>query len=465
MKSVPKLIRRFMAILVTTFLMIIIVNIGIFIIFTRDQISNGSPYTAAKEAGEALTKTENGYILAEDIADKLQESNTWAFLLDEHTLQVTWHTENLPDWVPLSYTLADVSEFTIGYIGDCPAYVGRAKDGIIVLGYPERSYWKEMSPSWNYQFIANIPQIVLKAAVINVIVILLIYMIANAKLFKSIKPITKGIQDLPAGEPVHLKETGLLSELAMNINLTSDRLQSQQYQLKKKEMARVNWIAGISHDIRTPLSMVMGYAGQLENDQNLSEEQRKKASVIVRQSKRMKNLINDLNLASKLEYNMQPLMKKEENVISVVRQVVVDFMNMDIDEKYPMIWMTEESFTSCFANVDKKLLKRAVSNLIQNSRNHNEDGCSIYVSVRQEEKNCVISVEDNGKGVSEEQIESLNNTPHYMVCDTNTSEQRHGLGLLIVKQIMNVHNGRLLIEHSQYGGFLAELMLPAQELV
>ena len=302
-------------------------------------------------------------------------------------------------------------------------------------------------------------QNILKVLAVNVIVIILIYLTANAKLLKSVKPITKGIQDLPAGEPVHLRENGVLSELAMNINRTSDRLQMQQYQLKKKETARVNWIAGISHDIRTPLSMVMGYAGQLENDRNLSEEQRKKAAVIVRQSERMKNLVNDLNLTSRLEYNMQPLMKKEQNILSVVRQVVVDFMNMDIDEKYPILWTTGESVAACFGIADKELLKRAVSNLIQNSINHNADGCSIYVSVRQEEENNVICIEDDGIGVSDEKIASINHAPHYMACDTDTAEQRHGLGLLLVKQIMEVHNGKLLIGHSQYGGFLAELLL------
>ena len=66
--------------------------------------------------------------------------------------------------------------------------------------------------------------------------------------------------------------------------------------------------------------MVMGYAGQLESDMQLSEDNRKKATVIVRQSKRMRNLINDLNLASKLEYNMQPINPKKQNLIAVIRR-------------------------------------------------------------------------------------------------------------------------------------------------
>ena len=206
--------------------------------------------------------------------------------------------------------------------------------------------------------------------------------------------------------------------------------------------------------------MVMGYAGQLESSRNLSEAERKKAAVIVKQSGRMKNLINDLNLASKLEYDMQPLMKKQENAIALVRQVVVDFMNMDIDDKFPIKWKTDDKLTSCSIDADKDLLKRTISNLIQNSINHNENGCTIYVSVSADSEKCIICVEDNGIGASDEQIEKLNHAPHYMVCDTNTTEQRHGLGLLIVKQIVDVHNGTVLIDHSKYGGFKVILKIP-----
>ena len=61
---------------------------------------------------------------------------------------------------------------------------------------------------------------------------------------------------------------------------------------------------------------------------------------------------------------------------------------------------------------------------------------------------------------TDEQIEKLNNAPHYMVCDNNTTEQRHGLGLLIVKQIVSAHGGTTVIEHSIYGGFVVKITLP-----
>lgn len=140
----------------------------------------------------------------------------------------------------------------------------------------------------------------------------------------------------------------------------------------------------------------MGYAGQLESDMQLSEDNRKKAAVI----------------------------------------------------------------TACPVCIDKYLIKRAVSNLIQNSMNHNEQGCHIFVRVIVEDHFYTVVVADDGIGVTDEQIEKLNHSPHYMVCDENTSEQRHGLGLLIVKQIVFAHSGKMLIKHSEYGGFEVDLSLP-----
>jgi signal transduction histidine kinase len=462
MKSVPKLIRRFVGILLLSSVLIVIINIIALAVLMTSQVpdKNTSPYNIAAETGKALQASDNGgYVLSENASTKLTENDVWAILIDNNTLQVAWKTENVPAAIPNDYTLSDIANLSVGYLDGYPTYTGENDNGIVVLGFPKDSFWKHTRASWDYSLISNFPQTALTVLLVNVVLILAIYVIANMKLLKAVKPITKGIQDLSAGERVHVPKKGVLSEISSTINRTSDILQKQQEQLRKKETARANWIAGVSHDIRTPLSMVMGYAGQLESSSNLSEAEQKKAFVIVKQSKRIKNLINDLNLASKLEYDMQPLMKKQENAVAIVRQVVVDFMNMDIDDRFPIEWKTDDELTVCSIDADKDLLKRAISNLIQNSINHNETGCTIYVSVATDNGNCIICVEDNGVGASDEEIEKLNHTPHYMVCDTNTTEQRHGLGLLIVKQIIDGHSGTVVIDHSEYGGFKVTLMM------
>lgn len=465
MNNLPKLIRRFTGILLLSFVLLVFANFAIlaFLMAWQSPSVADSPYNVAIQAGKAFQISESGYILQEDISTQLKEQDIWAFVVDNDTLQIVWKTENVPDTIPASYSLSDIADLSVGYLDGYPTYTGETENGIIVLGYPKDSFWKHTRASWNYNFFAHLPQIVFIVFAVNIAVILLIYVIANMKFLKPVKPITKGIQDLSIGEPVHIPEKGLLSDISANINRTSNILQEQQQQLKKKETARANWIAGVSHDIRTPLSMVMGYAGQLKDDANLTDEERQKAEVIVKQSKRMQNLINDLNLASKLEYNMQPINPAKQNLIAIVRQVVVDFINMDIEDKYPIEWQTDEALTVCPVNADKDLLKRAVSNLIQNSINHNEQGCKIYIKVLDDDADCTVIVSDDGVGATDELIEKLNKTPHYMLCDENTTEQRHGLGLLIVKQIVSAHNGTTTIEHSSYGGFSVKFTLPIQK--
>jgi len=464
MRSVPKLIRRYISILLLTCVLLIILNFVLLAILAVNQAPNAYPWKTSEEVAAALQLIGDGeYALPESIALELKNSNVWAIYIDNETKQVIWKTDNLPKTIPMSYTISDIASLTRGYIDGYPTFTGKAANGLVVLGYPKDSFWKHMWPSWDYYTIANLPKTLLTVFAFNTALIFLIYIVANSKLLKSIKPIVNGIQSLPTGEPVYVKEKGLLSELAININKTSEILQSQNNQLRRKESARANWIAGVSHDIRTPLSMVMGYASQLKEDTHLTDEQRQKAKVIVKQSERMKNLINDLNLASKLEYNMQPINAKSENMVAIVRQVIVDFINMDIDDTHPIEWETDDFLTICPVKADKALIKRAVSNLIQNCINHNEKGCKIYVSVAVDKDKCTVTVADDGVGVTDEQIEKLNNTPHYMVCDENTTEQRHGLGLLIVKQILAVHGGTTVIELSPYGGFSVKLTLPIQE--
>lgn len=464
MRSVPKLIRRYIGILLLSCFLLIILNFVLLAIFAVNQAPNASPWKTAEEVADALhLEGDNKYELPDSITQELKTSNVWAIYIDNETKHVVWKTDNLPKTIPMTYTLSDIARLTRGYIDGYPTFTGEAENGLVVLGYPKDSFWKHMWPSWDYYTIANLPKTVLSFFAFNIALIFIIYIATNSKLLKSIKPIVNGIQSLPTGEPVYVKEKGLLSELAMSINKTSKILQHQNDQLRKKENARANWIAGVSHDIRTPLSMVMGYASQLKEDTKLTYDQRQKALVILKQSERIKNLINDLNLASKLEYNMQPINLKIENMIAIVRQVIVDFINLDINDTHPIEWETDESLTVCHVNVDKGLIKRAVSNLIQNCINHNEHGCKIYVNVAVDNGKCTVSVADDGVGVTDEQLEKLNNAPHYMVCDENTTEQRHGLGLLIVKQIVAAHGGITVIEHSPYGGFSVKLTLPMKE--
>ena len=151
----------------------------------------------------------------------------------------------------------------------------------------------------------------------------------------------------------------------------------QDIALDKRDNARTKWIAAISHDIRTPLSLVMGYASELESSTELPTAEREQAGIIRRQSQRIKTLVNDLNLASKLEYDMQPLRLSPVSLPGLVRKISADFLNGMMDECYTIDVEIDENTQDETITGDEELLTRAVSNLITNSMQHNPKGCVI----------------------------------------------------------------------------------------
>ena len=458
MKSTPKLIKRFLLILMLSLFLLLGFNLILLATVGQKFASSGSPWTSAEEVAASLTPSDSAFTLSEAGADTLRRSAAWAVLIDDASGDVVWNSDNLPGEIPRHYSAAAISLLTRGYIEDYPTTTCGYGDDLLVLGFPKNSYWKHMYNTFSYDMIAHSPQIFLAFLLGNLAVVFFIYWGVNTQLLKSLKPILAGIQALPNSEnDVYLKESGLLSEVSASINRTSELIRSQNYQLKKKENARANWIAGVSHDIRTPLSMVMGYAETLAQDTSLPENARKKADVIRSQSLRMKDLINDLNLSSRLEYNMQPLNLQKTPLIPMARSAVADFINLDIDNRYPVEWDASASLAGCCIMADKDLIYRAVTNLLLNSRNHNPEGCHIYVKIEAADDGYVISIEDNGTGITSNELERLYQSSYYSLsCD-----KRHGLGLLIVRQIADAHHGSVELGHSVRGGFMARIILPS----
>lgn len=463
MNNMTRLIRRSLGILLLSTILLLALNLLLLVGISAKVTANGAPWTMAKETAAALEKTEGGYVLSPQMTQALEQEDAWAIFIQNDTMEVAWHTENLPDCIPRGYTISDISRLTQGYLEDYPTYTGAADQGLVVVGYPKDRFWKHMFPSWDFAFIQKVPTLALTVIGANLLLICGIFFTANAQLLRSLRPIARGIQTLPSGEPVVVKPQGLLSDLALKINQTAQILQQQQLSLAKKERARANWISGVSHDIRTPLSMVMGYAEQMAEDPALPAKSREKSRIICQQSLRIRDLINDLNLASKLEYNMQPLSPAPVNLVAVARQSVADHLNLDMEGKYPITWEGPSCQEALIIQGDRALLRRAVGNLITNAQVHNPAGCAITVSVGRIGEEFRIRVADNGVGISQENLEKLRCTPHYMMSDNGTTEPRHGLGLLIVGQIAHAHGGTLQFGQGETGGFTAEIHFPAPE--
>ena len=114
------------------------------------------------------------------------------------------------------------------------------------------------------------------AAAIGVLVLILILcLIFSWRGSRSLQVVARGLDALAEGRTVELPTKGFAGELAEKLNQTSAQLQYRNEIIQQRDTARTNWIAGVSHDIRTPLSLILGWAEQMQRDTQLPDPERK----------------------------------------------------------------------------------------------------------------------------------------------------------------------------------------------
>jgi len=401
---------------------------------------------------------ESRYSLHADAVQLLQKSHAWAMLLDQGG-QVTWSYE-LPDELPRTYSLTDVAQFSRHYLQHYPVYVWKhpSGSGLIVVGYPQDSLAK-------YQFsipidwMSSLPTRIIMLILGNLVLAMLLSLLIGARLSKSIAPLVSSIHALADQQHARVETKGVLSDLAVSINHTSNLLEEKNNALKARDEARSNWVAGISHDIRTPLSMILGYASELEESEDILHEQRRKAAIIRKQGENLRSLVQDLNLVSMLEYEMQPLQRKPLKLAALARQIVSDCLNNGLDERFTLSLDIQDE--SSIVHADEKLLTRAITNLVQNSTRHNPDGCQILLrtSASASRNSCSIVVIDDGAGIAQNELSDVLLLP-YSSNRKRPVHNGHGLGLPMVARIAKAHQGQLILSSPVGEGLSAELQLP-----
>ena len=114
MKSLPKLIRRCVGIMLFSSILLIALNIALLAAYTLHQMPNAHPWTTAAQVADGLIQDGDKYILSEDLALELKRANVWGIFIDNRTLQVVWKTEDLPTTVPMAYSISDIAHLTRG---------------------------------------------------------------------------------------------------------------------------------------------------------------------------------------------------------------------------------------------------------------------------------------------------------------------------------------------------------------
>ena len=436
MNPVQRFFRRYITSTIGILLLFFAVNIALLLgILTAGYMSGPEDDVSIQEIQSHLTLQDGIWTADETVAISLQENDAWAMLLDQNGA-VVWE-QDLPEELPRVYTSAGIAAFSRWYLQDYPVKVWGQPDGrLMVVGFApgtQAKYYFSTETSYLKMLLVGAAM----ALLINLLLLVILFLRNTRRVEKAMSPILQGIQDLSQGQHHHLEECGELAEINAGLNRAGDYLM-------QKDNTRAEWIRGVSHDIRTPLSMVLGYASELEDNDALSTEARQQAGMIRRQGERLKSLVEDLNLTTKLEYALQPVRRETVDLVEIGRQAVSEVLNGGLPDRYELEFSGERPGCTACMEGDAALLRRMLDNVIRNSIVHNPQGCHISVMIGAEEERCTCMVTDNGVGIDAARLEALNREADV----SSTQGGEHGLGLKLVRQIVKAHGGTVRFRHA-----------------
>lgn len=359
------------------------------IIFMVSKMTHNEKYYVKIGAlSEGVIQTDQGYLAEQSTIQKLETMDAFAMLIGEDG-KVLWQW-NLPEDIKTQYTLQEVAAFSRWYLKDYPVYIWGREDGLFVIGFPKKTVWKY----------------------------LLQFGLDTIETLLSILP--------------YLLLGNVILLIFLPIGMTKKWI-------RLKEKNRSEWIAGISHDIRTPLSVVLGNA--------------ERGSVIEKQCLKIKELVNNLNTENKLETGTGKWERTEVRLVDVIREIVCDYMNL-YGDNYCFSLDMDLKTENMSIIADEALIKRMFENIISNAVSHNAEGCAITIKLLQKgTKHVEITITDDGKGVNSKKVKELNSRlkGDYL--------PDHGLGLRVVKQIAKKYKYRLTFSSEEGKNFTCKILI------
>lgn len=471
-----------------------------------DDLHNPSSYIW--ELKDNLSENEGKWSVSDPrtLEGVLEENDWWALIINNEG-DVVWSekaplsetatlTETSSDnthidrMIPTHYSLSDIALINhYQQINRYPIFVAPLEhDSILVLGTPRGSYWVA-DTKLPQDAMLRIPLYIIIVLLLDTLIVYLLYTFSKHTVLRNIEPAIKALDDLSQEHPVNVHFDGPLQAIGVKINSVSTILQ-------RKEQARKNWIAGVSHDVRTPLAVIMGHAERISSDPQAPPLDKQSGTLIIQQTERIRDLIEDLNIASHLEYDMQPLRLTSLSPSRLIRSVVTDHLNRDTSGAYQFdIVITPEAEQLTFLG-DERLIARALHNAINNAVKHNEAGCTITISLTTSSNHEMeLSVIDDGVGCSPAVLNQLQsevalarqsvlqteaslitlqapleeppfiepNTPlpspfapsfsHGGASTPLDGLKQHGLGVALIARIVFAHGGQIVIRSAPLQGF------------
>ena len=228
------------------------------------------------------------------------------------------------------------------------------------------------------------------------------------------------------------------------------------YDLSHIETLRTDFVANVSHEFKTPISSIEGYATLLQNPA-LSEEKRLRyTQKILENSRRLSNLTSNILLLSKLENQEILTDKKQFRLDEQIRKTILLLedkwteknIEFNLDLPFQIYYGSE------------KLLEQVWYNIIDNAIKHSPDGGVIEIRIKNEQSFVSVEVEDRGEGMTEEVMKHI--FEKFYQGDCSRKEEGNGLGLALVKRIINICNGKISVQSTPGCGSIFSVELPVE---
>ncbi|WP_250673933.1 HAMP domain-containing sensor histidine kinase [Paraclostridium ghonii] len=445
-----KITLRYVISIICVVMLVTVLNIiGIFVgvVLSNHKSPDPTENNLTREFSNYIHIEDDKIGLSKEGKDILDEKGIWIQILDENSNQV--YSYNSPKGLNTKYTPIELIN-GYKYAGGLP---NSGSDNILVsskkIGDIEYTYLLGFDNSKLNKFVMiynpkNLLDTVIKIIriilFIDLIIALIVGYIFSINLTKPMRNIIKGVENLEEGKfDIYYKEKGLYVSVYKKLNKLSDTLKSNETERNKLDKLKEEWIANISHDIKTPLSSIKGYAEILSDEEyEINREEAKEYGVIINEkSEYIKELVDDLNLTMKLKNSDRALSKKYENIVRIVKDSVIQILN---DPKYSnrdIEFISNKDYIE--KSVDSMLFKRVINNLVYNALIHNNKDVKIKVEVDyKNEDEIIINIEDNGKGIEKKDLERIFER-YYRGTNTGESHKGSGLGMAIAKDIVIAH--------------------------
>ncbi len=454
MKTFVRLIRRYVLAAVGIVLLLVFLGLGLLVLLGWQETTHLPQRTyASSEIADAMVETPAGLALsAAHTPEEWMDGYAWAMVLDD-TGHIRW-SYALPDALNHAYTTGEVAGLPAGIWTIIRCSAGQRTMACSSSGLPEEFveiqhlHLAGVHPEPCQNHSAGVWAAVAAGS----------DLLFSAQLAGGQAAGNGGFRAGCAGRGADRTAAcgGLCRELAEKLNRTSAQLQTRNELLARRDDARTQWIAGVSHDVRTPLALILGWAEQLERDAVLPETARQKAGGIRTQSEKLRTLIEDLNLTSKLEYGTQPLRKQEFAAGPLFRELVAQFCESPQAETCEVSLQQTAAAEQAKLCVDRALLERLLENLLGNSIRHNSAPVEIEVQTDVAGNRFCLTVADNGTGYPPAVLAALQGTPQ-------NEQTPHILGLHVVEQIAAAHGGRVAFGQNVPNGAKATVWLPLDQ--